>query len=95
MNNERKLIKAIKHPEWVLGVLIRHTPIARWMSDRVFIKLEYFSGMKRFPDLKNPKTFNEKLQWLKLNDIHPEYARMVDKAEAKEYVKEVLGEGAE
>lgn len=95
MNNENRLVKALKHPEWVLGVLIRHTAIARWMSDRTFIKWEYFSGMKKFPDLNNPKTYNEKLQWLKLNNIHPEYSKMVDKADAKEYVKDVLGEGAE
>ena len=92
---ESKLIKAIKHPEWLLGVIMRHTPIGRWMDDRTFIKWEYFSGMRKFPNIDNPKTYNEKLQWLKLNCIHPEYSRIVDKAEAKEYVKEVLGEGAE
>lgn len=95
MNQNNRLVKAIKHPEWVLGLFMRHTPIGRWMNDRTFIKWEYFSGMRKFPNLENPVTFNEKLQWLKLNDIHPEYSRIVDKAEAKEYVKEVLGEGAE
>lgn len=95
MNQNNKLLKAIKHPEWVLGLFMRHTPIGRWMNDRTFVKWEYFSGMHKFPNLEKPVTFNEKLQWLKLNDIHPEYSRMVDKAEAKEYVKEVLGEGAE
>ena len=94
-NNENRLLKAIKHPEWLLGVIIRHTPIGRLMDDRTFIKWEYFSGMRKFPDIYNPKTFNEKLQWLKLNDVHPEYSRIVDKAEAKEYVKEVLGEDAD
>lgn len=95
MNNENRLIKAIKHPEWLLGVIIRHTPIKKWLSDKSFIKWEYYSGMRKFPNLINPQTYNEKLQWLKLNDIHPEYSRMVDKAEAKEYVKETLGEDAE
>lgn len=42
-------------------------------------------------NLDNPKTFNEKLQWLKLHDRKPEYTKMVDKYEAKEYVKEKLG----
>lgn len=95
MNQNNRLVKAIKHPEWVLGLFMRHTPIGSWMNDRTFIKWEYFSGMRKFPNLEKPVTFNEKLQWLKLNDIHPEYSRIVDKAEAKEYVKEVLGEGAE
>ena len=95
MSQNNRLLKAIKHPEWVLGLMMRHTPIGRWMNDRTFIKWEYFSGMRKFPNLENPITFNEKLQWLKLNDIHPEYSRIVDKAEAKEYVKETLGDGAE
>ena len=95
MHQNNRIIKAIKHPEWVLGLFMRHTPIGRCMNDQLFIKWEFFSGMRKFPNLRNPVTFNEKLQWLKLNDIHPEYARIVDKAEAKEYVREVLGEGAE
>lgn len=95
MSQNNRLLKAIKHPEWVLGLVMRHTPIGRWMNDRTFIKWEYFSGMRKFPNLDNPITFNEKLQWLKLNDIHPEYSRIVDKAEAKEYVKETLGDGSE
>ncbi len=43
-------------------------------------------------DVMNPKTFNEKLQWLKLHDHNPEYTRMVDKYEAKKYVAETIGE---
>lgn len=85
------IIKAFKHPEWGLGVILRRC-FASMMDDETFIKWEYFSGMRKFPNLKNPTTYNEKLQWLKLNDIHPEYARLVDKYEAKEYVKEIIGE---
>ena len=72
---------------------MRHTPITRWMNDRQFIKWEYFTGMRKFPNLENPKTFNEKLQWLKLNDIHPEYERLVDKYEAKVAVSQLIGGG--
>lgn len=45
-----------------------------------------------FPNLDNPKTYNEKLQWLKLNDIHPEYTQLVDKCESKEHVKKIIGD---
>lgn len=86
-----KIIKAFKHPEWAFGVILRRC-FASMMDDKTFIKWEYFSGMRKFPNLENPKTYNEKLQWLKLNDIHPEYGRLVDKYEAKEYVKEIIGE---
>ena len=47
--------------------------------------------MKKTLDLDNPRTFNEKLQWIKLHDRNPIYTRMVDKYEAKEYVSEILG----
>lgn len=43
-------------------------------------------------DLENPKTFNEKIQWLKLYDRKPLYTKMVDKYEAKKYVAELIGE---
>ena len=43
-------------------------------------------------DLKNPKGFNAKLQWLKLYDRKPEYCRMVDKYEVKKYVAQKIGE---
>ena len=49
--------------------------------------------MRKFPDLEHPRTFNEKLQWLKLNDIHPEYERLVDKYEAKVVVSQLIGGG--
>lgn len=43
-------------------------------------------------DLENPRTFNEKLQWLKLHDRRPEYTKMVDKYEVRQYIKEKIGE---
>ena len=43
-------------------------------------------------NLKNPTTFNEKLQWLKLYNRKPEYTIMVDKVKAKEYVAKIIGE---
>lgn len=43
-------------------------------------------------DLESPKTFCEKLQWLKLYDRNPKYTTMVDKYEVKKYVAEIIGE---
>ena len=43
-------------------------------------------------NLNNPKTFNEKLQWLKLYNRKPEYTTMVDKYAVKEYVASKIGE---
>jgi len=62
------------------------------IPDKLYIQMKFFQRMKRLPDLKNPKTFNEKLQWLKLYDRKPEYTTMVDKYEVKRYIAEQIGE---
>lgn len=65
---------------------------ARFYSDRLFLE-KLFPLRTGYPlNLDNPKTFNEKLQWLKLYDRNPTYIRMVDKIEAKKYVAEIIGE---
>ena len=66
--------------------------VSHILPDVVYIRLAYFRRFKKFPDLKNPKTFNEKLQWLKLYNRKPEYTKMVDKYEAKKYVADIIGE---
>lgn len=91
MNEKNRLIKAIKQPEWLFGSILRRT-IGSYMKDKSFIMWEYFSGMRKFPNIENPTTYNEKLQWLKLNDIHPEYGELVDKATAKDHVAKEIGE---
>ena len=64
----------------------------KWLNDEVCIKIQYYAVFGKSCDLENPKTFNEKLQWIKLYDRNPEYTEMVDKYEAKEYVKKIIGE---
>ncbi|MBR2309186.1 MAG: glycosyl transferase [Oscillospiraceae bacterium] len=61
-------------------------------SDKLYLKIMFWANMGKRLDLKNPKTYNEKLQWLKLYDRKPEYTTMVDKYEAKKYVAERIGE---
>lgn len=62
------------------------------LPDKTYIKMKYRMKFHRKIDLKKPKTFNEKLQWLKLYDRKPEYSQMVDKYEAKKYVASIIGE---
>lgn len=63
-----------------------------FVSDRIYLKLLFKHRLGYKLNLDNPKSFNEKLQWLKLNDIHPEYTQMVDKIEAKKYVASIIGD---
>lgn len=66
--------------------------LGRFIPDRWWIQLKYRQWFGRFCNLKSPQTFNEKLQWLKLNDRRPEYSKMVDKYEVKKYVSEIIGD---
>lgn len=63
----------------------------RFMPDKMYIQIYYFAHFKQFPNLKNPKTYNEKLNWLKLYDHNPLYNQLVDKYEVKKFVGEILG----
>ena len=78
----------IKNPS---RVLLRFSNTKR-MSDEQYLKLLFKSRMGYRLNLKNPQTFNEKLQWLKLYDRKPIYTTMVDKYDAKKYVADVIGE---
>ena len=71
---------------------LRYHHLLDWMPDEQYLKLMYWAILHRKLDLKNPKTFNEKLQWLKLHDRKTEYTVMVDKYEAKNYVSNIIGE---
>lgn len=71
---------------WITDLVIRSIP------DAVYLKYMYRKVMGKKLDLENPRTFNEKLQWLKLHDRRPEYTKMVDKYEVRQYIKEKIGE---
>lgn len=60
--------------------------------DDVYVKLLYYLHMKRKLNLGEPKTFNEKLQWLKLYDHNPNYTSLVDKYESKKFVASIIGD---
>lgn len=62
------------------------------IDDKTVLKWRYKRVFNKKLDLENPKTFNEKLQWLKLNNRKPEYTKMVDKYEVKKYISSKIGE---
>jgi len=62
-----------------------------WVPDGIYTKILYRACIHKKCNLKHPVFYNEKLQWLKLYDRKPEYARLVDKAEVRGYIEETLG----
>lgn len=79
----------IQHPATLLLSLLYN--YGSFIPDKLYLQLLYRLRMGYWPDLKSPKTFNEKLQWLKLYDRQPEYKQMVDKAAVKDYVANIIG----
>lgn len=50
--------------------------------------LNYYRKIHRFPDLANPRTLNEKIQWLKLHGDNRAIARLADKYAVRKYVRD-------
>lgn len=69
---------------------IKHR-LAQLLPDKIYLQIYYRGIFGRKLNLKDPKTFNEKIQWLKLYDRNPTYSKMVDKYEAKNYVENKIG----
>lgn len=63
-----------------------------FLPDKLYLRIFYFSTTGKSINFKNPKGFNEKLQWLKVNDKRPEYSKLVDKVSVREHIANVLGE---
>ena len=87
----RKLKRYWRDPYHEIGydMLWRHP---NWMPDKWYLK-SYFKRTFGYElDLKHPKTFNEKLQWLKLYNRDPLYTTMVDKYRVKQWVADKIGE---
>lgn len=59
--------------------------------DKLYLRLMFRFCMGYWPNFDNPKTFNEKIQWLKLYNRNPLYTTLVDKYSVKQYVSDKIG----
>ncbi len=57
------------------------------ISPKLELELLFWMKQGYRLNLKNPKTFNEKIQWIKLYDKNPLMPKCVDKYTVREYVK--------
>lgn len=62
------------------------------LSDAWYLKLHFLIKFGSPLNLKQPKTFSEKMQWLKLYNRQPIFSTMVDKLKAKEWAASIIGE---
>ena len=61
------------------------------LSDEDYLKKMFRAYLQEELNLENPVTFNEKIQWLKINDRNPIFTSLVDKYESKGYVASLIG----
>lgn len=66
--------------------------IAHLIPDKAYLKYMYQAHFGKKLNLKSPKTFNEKLQWLKLYNRDLRQIKLVDKYEVKNYIASTIGE---
>ena len=86
----KRIKRLLIQPSLLLLFILNKT--ARIFPDKLFLELKFRLLMGHKLDLMNPRTFNEKLQWLKLYNRKSEYTTMVDKFAVKQFVAEKIGE---
>ena len=87
----KKINKGIRNPKKILLYLLERR-ISRLIWDSLYLKIKYKLVTGKKLNLKNPKSFNEKIQWLKLHDRKTEYTQLVDKYEVRQYIARTIGE---
>lgn len=83
-------MKSIKNPYIVISKLIDGK--AKFLNDKKYLNIHYRASFKKNIDWDNPTSYNEKLQWLKINDRNDVYTTMVDKYEVRNIIKSKIGE---
>lgn len=71
---------------------ISSSSLSHIIPDKLYVEMLYWLYFNKKLKLKEPKTFNEKLQWIKLYERRDVYTKMVDKYAAKKYAAERIGE---
>ena len=92
--NIKKLFSYLKNPKKCI-FYIKHRRLysayGRSLDDKTYIEKMFKLKLGYKLNLANPQTFNEKLQWLKLNYFNPDCIAMVDKYLSKEVVANCIG----
>lgn len=65
--------------------------LLRLLPDEALVRLEFIYNFGKFLNLKNPKTFNEKIQWIKLYEKPPLMTLYADKYEVRKIVEKKIG----
>lgn len=81
--------KILKNQEFRL----KFTTFFRFLPDRIYLKLLYWVKVGVKLNIKNPKGYNEKLQWLKIYQKRSDYTDLADKIKVRDHVDNLIGTG--
>jgi len=88
-----KIMKYCRRPYLIIGYLAGKFPnLFKFVPDKICIKMQFKAATGQKLNLKNPQTFNEKIQWLKLHGDLQKYANLADKYEVRKFVSNSIGE---
>lgn len=90
----KSVIEYLKHPSLIKEGFFNakmNSKHSKSLSDKEYISILFEHKMGRPINLERPTSFNEKLQWLKLNDIHDEFTDLSDKIKVKDIISNLLG----
>ncbi|MBR3891584.1 MAG: glycosyl transferase [Bacilli bacterium] len=85
-----KLLHYILHPSYITVKLAEYGIIR--MDDYKYLTIKYKKEMNKEINFNRPKTFNEKINYLKLNCDAKKWSEYVDKYSVRNHIKDVLGE---
>lgn len=91
MSKIKTIIKLIKEKPQSLFIVLAKYNLFNFIPDKLYLKILYRLELGLKLNLKNPKGYNEKLQWIKLFDRKEEYKTYVDKYEVRKYVESKIG----
>ncbi|WP_078429777.1 ATP-grasp fold amidoligase family protein [Alkalihalobacterium alkalinitrilicum] len=90
MKITENLTKVINNPYKILSYF-GERGMLKTLPDNLYLKLLFRARLGKELNLRNPNTFNEKLQWLKIYDRNPKYTTLVDKYEVRKHVSNTIG----
>ena len=73
---------------FLISIILR---IGFLLPDKIYLSLLFRLKLGHSINWNNPKSFNEKLNWLKIYERKPEYTKYVDKYDVKSLIKKVIG----
>lgn len=84
-------LSLLKTPEKML-LPAGQNGLLKFLPDKIYLKSVFKAETGYSLDLEHPKTYNEKLQWIKINDRNPKYTMLTDKYKVRNYIKDTIGE---